>query len=134
MVAIGSILILVGGGLVYISYSTIDEIESYNILGLPIDDFLEEFNPELRGQYILAHFVILFGSIVLITGGILLYMGILSIKPLKKTFQPKEHARLLSDGANLEEDPLKILQLRYAKGKISREEFMQMKKDIKGGK
>ena len=37
-----------------------------------------------------------------------------------------------SDLNNLdEEDPIKILNLRYAKGEISKEEFEQMKKDFK---
>ena len=129
----GIILIVVGSVVTYVSYDEIQEIQGYNSFGLPMDEFLREFSPELRGQYILAHYVVLIGSILLLTGVILLYLGIFSIKPLK-TQAPvaAQMSEMKKIHKPLTEDPLKVLQLRYAKGEITREEFLVMKNDIEG--
>ena len=130
----GVILVIVGSVVTYVSYDEIQKIQGYNSFGLPMDEFLREFSPELRGQYILAHYVVLIGSILLLTGVILLYLGIFSLKPLKSQVplpaqrNEKKKAYKIST-----EDPLKVLQLRYAKGEITREEFLVMKNDIRGG-
>lgn len=56
--------------------------------------------------------------------------GIYAIVRRGNTLQSEERARARSAETPVAESAMEILEKRYARGEISREEFLQMKKDM----
>ena len=113
LLATGIILLCVGIVLFFVGYNIVNEITAYDVEGIPISEWLMGLNPSLRQQYETGQSYMQYGSISVIIGLIscILFIIISRKKP--------------------EEDSMKILKSRYAKGEITREEFEQMKKDLK---
>ena len=122
---IGIILIIVGIFLFFHGNSTIHEIESYDIYGLPISDFFMLLSPDLKSQYELAQTMKVVGFGFGVVGLVVCIAGIAasSTKPQVVT---------QTEGSTQNNETSKILKLRYAKGEITKEVYEQMKKDIEG--
>ena len=112
LVASGIICLCVGIVVFFVGYSMVSEITAYDVEGIPISEWLMGLNPSLRQQYETGQFYMQSGGILVILG---LFSCILHFILSRK--KP-------------EEDLIKILKTRYAKGEITKEEFEQMKKDL----
>ena len=110
LLATGIILLCVGIVLFFVGYNVVSEITAYDVEGIPISEWLMGLSPSLRQQYETGQSYMQYGSILVIIG--LISCVLFIILSRKK----------------LEEDSMKILKSRYAKGEITKEEFEQMKK------
>lgn len=117
-------IIILVGGLSFYFYGNylIDEIEAYDVYDLPISEFLKSINPDLKFQYEKGQIAVAVGIIFIVVGIILCTAGILT---------PFVVSKIKDKDDKKEKDALAILNLRYAKGEISKKEFEKMKKDIK---
>ena len=57
----------------------------------------------------------------ILVGAVLIILGIVIKRNVKHVVQVEK----------VDEEPLKVLKMRYAKGEITREEFIRAKKDLK---
>jgi uncharacterized membrane protein len=112
LLASGIIVLCVGIVIFFVGYSMVSEITTYDVEGIPISEWLMELSPSLRQQYERGQFYMQSGGILVIIG--LISCIVFAIQSCKKS----------------EEESMKILKSRYAKGEINKEEFEEMKKDI----
>ena len=112
LLALGIIFLCVGIVVFSVGYNMVSEITKYDVEGIPISEWIMALSSSLRQQYETGQSYMLYGSISVIIGLISCILFI--VKSRKKP----------------EEDLLKILKSRYAKGEITKEEFKQMKKDL----
>ena len=112
LLATGIILLCVGIVLFFVGYNVVSEITAYDVEGIPISEWLMGLNPSLRQQYET-------GQIYMQYGGILVIIGLISCILF-----------IILSRKKPEEESMKILKSRYAKGEITKEEFERMKKDL----
>ena len=113
LLASGIILLCVGIAIFFVGYSMVSEITKYDVEGIPISEWVMGLSPSLRQQYETGQLYMQYGSISVILG--LTSCIVFIILSRKKQ----------------EEDSMKILKSRYAKGEITKEEFEEMKKNLK---
>ena len=112
LIILGIISLCVGIVLFFVGYNIVSEITAYDVEGIPISEWLMGLNPSLRQQYETGQSYMQYGSISVILG--LTSCIVFIILSRKKQ----------------EEDSMKILKSRYAKGEITKEEFEEMKKNL----
>lgn len=123
ILTIGIILLIFGIFLYFSGNNMVQQVEAYDVEGIPISEILKLVSSDARRQYEVGQQMKMFGSIFGIVGFIVCIAGIAT--PSKKS-EEKNHLKKKSD----DEDLMKILKSRYVKGEITKEEFEQMRQDL----
>lgn len=108
ILAIGIILLILGLILFFTGNNMIKEVEAYNILDLPISEFLKLIDEGLRIKYETGQSYVMFGSIFGIVGFIICIAGMVATKqkeqsktnvstPSTSTIIKKEESKEKSD-------------------------------------
>ena len=127
------ILIIVAGILAIIGYQMVQNVEAYNVEGIPVSDFFRFISSDFNIYYSYSLIFLIGGSIGCAIGCVLVI--VFAFLQNKESIA-KSKVKNISSQVNMESLPTKdeainILRTRYAKGEITKEQLEQMKKDIK---
>jgi len=81
ILALGLILLILGIFLYFTGNNMIEEIEAYDIDGIPISEILKLISEDARRQYEIGQSMVMFGTIFIIVGFILSIAGIFAPEP-----------------------------------------------------
>jgi uncharacterized membrane protein len=128
----GIILIIVGGISAFIGYQMAQNVETYNVGGLPISDFLRIANSDINNYYITGQLLLIGGIIVCAIGFVVLIVFAIiqnqeSIAKNKVKNIPSQNVIM---NLPAKDEAMGILRTRYAKGEVTKEQYDQMKKDL----
>jgi len=132
-IIIGGVFAILGTLLLFYGSYLIQSVEVNDVEGIPINDFLMTINDDSKAMYQLGKITQISGGIILIIGMCLIVVGgIIPDKKIRPKSSPVSQSEVINKSPSVSYYKTQNnLKTRYTKGEITKEQYEQMKKDLK---
>jgi len=117
---------------VFVGTEMRQNVESYNVGGIPTSDFFRIISSDFNTYYIYSWVFLIGGGIGLTIGFVLIIL--FALLQGKESITKSKVKNIFSQNdikdVPAKDDAINILRTRYAKGEITKKQFEEMKKDL----